>query len=74
MVLGGLEGINRFAMVVLVVGHIDVAIAGFIGLDVVGEVGVIMVAAVVLGAEAEGFSIILTLYCIYWLGGSCFTS
>ena len=44
MVLGRLDGANRFAMVVLVVGHLDVTITGFIGLDVVGRVRVIMLA------------------------------
>ena len=63
MLLGRLEGTNRFAMVVLFVGHIDITITGFIELNVVGRVGVIMEAAVVLGAEVEGFSI-LTLYCL----------
>ena len=50
MVLGGLEGTNRIAIVVLVVGHVDIAITGFIELDVVGRVGVIMVTAAVLVA------------------------
>ena len=62
--LDELEETNRFFVVELVVNHVDITITGFIELDVVGGVEVIMAAAVVLGAEVGGFSILLTLYCL----------
>ena len=55
-----------------VVGHIDIAVTRVVELDVEGRVGVVVVAAAVLGAEVDtvalggkrGTSILLTLYCL----------
>ena len=68
--LDGLKRTNGFAMVELVVGHADIAGTRAVQLDVVGRVGVVVVAAAVLSAEVDtvalggkrGTSILLTLY------------
>ena len=68
--LDGLEGTNGFAMVELVVGHVDIAGTRAVELDEVGEMAVVVVAAVVLSAKVDTValvgkgdtSILLTLY------------
>ena len=62
--LGRLEVTNIYTMVVLIVGHVDTTITGYIELDAVGGVEVMVIVAAVLGADVEMFSILLTLYCL----------
>ena len=69
--LGGLEGTNRFAMSELAVGHVDVTVTRAVELDMVDGVGVVVVAAAVLGNEVDIVALggkkgtsILTLYCL----------
>ena len=67
-----LEGANRFVVVELVVGHVEIAVTRAVELDVMGRVGVVVAVAVVLSVEVDtvalggkkGSSILLTLYCI----------
>ena len=50
-VLDGLEGKNGFAMVELVIGHIDITGTRAVGLDKLSGVEVVVVVAAVLGVR-----------------------